>query len=342
MLFLVVFSAICAVLVHSYAYYPGKISRYIHKNAEKARCRAAVEHAGSLTSQNLIIKSHLRSLTFDAVCSDVDGTLLSSQHTLSPRMIKGISRAKSQLPFFLCTGRSRRSMSLAVGPPLISIFSADLKYSEIPGVFQQGLMVYGEDGQLIFERALSEEAPDALNDAVEFCKCEGITVIAYAGDEIYAREITEEARIIQMYHEPIPTLFELGLHKLSSRGITTHKLILLGKQHVLEEIRPRLAALLGTRASLTSAVPGMLEVLPPSCHKGLGVGKLLEHFNFDPAKVVGFGDGENDLEFLRDAVGVGIAVANARDSLKAVADHVSDKTNDQDCVADILEAIHPA
>ena len=65
-------------------------------------------------------------------------------------------------------------MSLAVGPPLISIFSADLKYSEIPGVFQQGLMVYGEDGQLIFERALSEEAPDALNDAVEFCKCEGI------------------------------------------------------------------------------------------------------------------------------------------------------------------------
>ena len=136
-------------------------------------------------------------------------------------------------------------------------------------------------------------------------------------------------------------LFEPGLHKLTSRGVTTHKLILLDKQPVLEELRPQLAALLGDRASLTSAVPGMLEVLPPASHKGMGVERLLDHFGFDPARVVGFGDGENDLEFLRDAVGVGIAVANARESLKEVADYVSDKSNDEDTVADILEAIRP-
>ena len=73
---------------------------------------------------------------------------------------------------------------------------------------------------------------------------------------------------------------------------------------------------------------------------GMGVERLLDHFGFDSARVVGFGDGENDLEFLRDAVGVGIAVANARESLKEVADYVSNKSNDED-KGRYLEAIRP-
>ena len=54
--------------------------------------------------------------------------------------------------------------------------------------------------------------------------------------------------------------------------------------------------------------------------------------------VVAFGDSHNDLEMLEDA-GLGVAMANAVDALKAVATLVSDKTNVQHGVAHELNLL---
>ena len=115
-------------------------------------------------------------------------------------------------------------------------------------------------------------------------------------------------------------------------------MILLEDALRLEKIRPKLSALLGENAILTSAVPGMLEVLPSQSNKGVGVERLLRYYDIEPCDhVIAFGDGENDIEFLSEAVvSHGIAVANANPKLQEVARFVSDKSNDDDCVAEIL------
>ena len=120
-----------------------------------------------------------------------------------------------------------------------------------------------------------------------------------------------------------------------------HKLILLDDDSVLVTNRVDLDSLLAGEASLTKAVPGMLEVLPPGSNKGDGVMKLLEHYNISPASAIAFGDGENDLEFLDNINrhgGISIAVENAKDSLKKVATAVGE-SNDNRGVALVLDLL---
>jgi hydroxymethylpyrimidine pyrophosphatase-like HAD family hydrolase len=57
-------------------------------------------------------------------------------------------------------------------------------------------------------------------------------------------------------------------------------------------------------------------------NKAVGLTKLLERFGIAPDEAVAFGDGLNDMEML-SLVGMGVAMGNARDELKQVADMVT-------------------
>lgn len=55
--------------------------------------------------------------------------------------------------------------------------------------------------------------------------------------------------------------------------------------------------------------------------KGNAIGRVLAYFGIEPGQAMAFGDHYNDLEMLR-AVGTGVAMGNATEALKAVADDV--------------------
>jgi Cof subfamily protein (haloacid dehalogenase superfamily) len=57
-------------------------------------------------------------------------------------------------------------------------------------------------------------------------------------------------------------------------------------------------------------------------NKAVGLTKLLERFGIAPDEAIAFGDGLNDMEML-SLVGMGVAMGNARDELKQVADMVT-------------------
>lgn len=59
--------------------------------------------------------------------------------------------------------------------------------------------------------------------------------------------------------------------------------------------------------------------------------KFGEHFNIDISDIVAFGDDTNDIDMIKTA-GTGVAMGNAIEELKAVADFVCD-TNDNDGIA---------
>ena len=64
-----------------------------------------------------------------------------------------------------------------------------------------------------------------------------------------------------------------------------------------------------------------VDVIPASGGKGAAIGKILEYFHLDPAQAMAFGDSYNDLDMLQ-AVGTGVAMGNAADALKEIADEV--------------------
>ena len=75
-----------------------------------------------------------------------------------------------------------------------------------------------------------------------------------------------------------------------------------------------------SKCSLTSALPGMLEVLPVGASKGEAVARLLRDLGIRPEEVVALGDGENDVELL-ELAGVGVAMGNASPAAVRAAQH---------------------
>lgn len=71
-----------------------------------------------------------------------------------------------------------------------------------------------------------------------------------------------------------------------------------------------------------------LEITKNGTDKGTALELLCNHLRIKPDKVIAFGDGENDLQFLNKA-GTAVAMGNATDSVKAQADIITDTNNNQ-------------
>lgn len=56
---------------------------------------------------------------------------------------------------------------------------------------------------------------------------------------------------------------------------------------------------LGEQASITTALSGMLEVLPPGASKCAGMQMVLKRLDISPENVLAMGDAENDIEMLK-------------------------------------------
>jgi len=274
-------------------------------------------------------------MKISCILSDIDGTFITDGHEVSVKALEYIKVLQQQhgILFFPATGRTRRSMMDVTNSVLSGVYNRSIE--AIPGVYSQGLQVYGLGGHLIYERYLEAHVIEKVE---AFCEMESLALIAYGGERILCKQLCAQTDKLPLYSEPIPDVFPLGLKHLETVGhIKANKVIILADEAELTRIRPMLAQFLGDEATITKAVPGMLEVLPYGASKGDGVRKLLEHYNISLDETVAFGDGENDVEML-DLVRLGIAVENSKSTLKDVAQLITLSNND-DGVGSILQLI---
>lgn len=97
-------------------------------------------------------------------------------------------------------------------------------------------------------------------------------------------------------------------------------------------------SVVGPRGLVTHSIDeSFLEVSHPQVHKAAAVEQLLIDSGIVAADVVAFGDMPNDLELIRWA-GLGVAVANAHPVLREAADEVT-ASNDDDGVALVIERV---
>ena len=74
-------------------------------------------------------------------------------------------------------------------------------------------------------------------------------------------------------------------------------------------------------ARITAWWDKAVDIIPSNGGKGIGIEKMLEYYGFDRLEALAFGDGSNDIEMLQ-TVGTGVAMGNAKDNVKAIADEV--------------------
>lgn len=82
---------------------------------------------------------------------------------------------------------------------------------------------------------------------------------------------------------------------------------------------------------------GYFDVVQPGVSKATGIRVLMDAFGIDASEVMAFGDAGNDADMLRLA-GVGVAMGNASDELKSIADLVCAPCEEQG-VLKVLEEV---
>ncbi len=76
-------------------------------------------------------------------------------------------------------------------------------------------------------------------------------------------------------------------------------------------------------ARITAWWDRAVDIIPANGGKGMAITKILDYFHLTKEEAMAFGDGNNDIEML-ETVGRGVAMQNASNELKAVADDFCD------------------
>lgn len=257
------------------------------------------------------------------VAIDIDGTLLNSQHEMTPRVEQALRAAIDQgTQIVFATGKTRN----AVVPHLMKLGI------DAPGIYNQGLIAVDAEGKLIHNVTLDARV---ARQVITVAEDRGFATLAYAGSRILTKTRNRHIEeILTKYHETPPEV----VGPLQNLLIDTqfHKLIAVGDPHAIRGLRWQLTALVGGAGRLVqAAVDEMLEILPPQGSKGAALKVVCKHFKIAPEQVLAIGDAENDIEMMQFA-GIGVAMGNADQKTKDAANHVVG-SNDQDGVAEALE-----
>ena len=84
--------------------------------------------------------------------------------------------------------------------------------------------------------------------------------------------------------------------------------------------------------------PQFSDLVNADNSKATGIDSILHLYGIDRNECIGFGDGGNDIEML-DFCGIGVAMGNADDNVKAHADYVTSSV-DEEGIANALRHLH--
>src|SRR4029077_6251305 len=156
-------------------------------------------------------------------------------------------------------------------------------------------------------------------------------VVAENGPLVY-RPQTLETHVLS---KPPPAAFVEELRRRGIQPLTAGQVFVATEQPNERVVQEGIAEMgLDLQVILNK---GSVMVLPASVNKATGLSAALEELAISPQEVVGIGDAENDEAFLT-ICGLGIAVANGLDSLKARADQVTRGENGAG-VREVIESL---
>lgn len=268
------------------------------------------------------------------IASDMDGTLLGKNHELTDQVLCSITdlHKTTSVSLILATGRCRRSAIEKLG-------TRDLDWSDKCGVFLNGAVVHGPGGGLVHETRFSFHEIEAV---VSSFRNEGdrIVVLPCSGDEIHAPQICEISTFLHRdYADPYPIdhgSYEELLNHIQRTNLSIHMLSIatLDCRTTEQEVVTRVKEIMSRFGclddySIVTPINRLVSILPKGTSKGAGLLALCKHMNVCPTRVAAIGDANNDVEMICCA-GVGVAMGNAKENVKAHAKYVVNRNDDPD------------
>lgn len=262
---------------------------------------------------------------YKLVALDMDGTLLTSQKTVSPRTKQAIQAARDNgVHVVLASGRPLEGMT---------------RYLDELGMTEDHDYVLSYNASLV-QRVASKEV--IRKQIMTGRDAKNIASLAHdLGTFIHA--FTPERGLITPENNPYTE------HESEINGVETTvvdfaeladdeeviKVMMVADPDILSRAIAQLPEALYSNYTVVQSAPFFLEIMNPNSNKGTGVAMLAEHLGLDASQVICMGDAGNDHHMIEYA-GLGVAMGNATDETKAIASHIT-LSNDEDGVAAVIE-----
>jgi len=261
---------------------------------------------------------------------DLDGTLFNDERNISSRNLEAIEGAIAQGIIVLpATGRPPK------GIPQEVLSIPGIRYA----VTMNGAAVLDlNDNKVLYRDALETEAVIRILEML--MKYKGLLDVYYY-DQCYTTskgfklldtiDLPENfLKYVKKTRTPVDDL--IGLVK--EKNITADKInMIFPNISVRNEVMKLLKA--DDSLAVTSSVAANVEINAKNANKGEGLRQLGQLLNIKPEEMMACGDADNDYLMIKN-VGVGVAMGNAQNSIKEVADYVT-LSNEEAGVAYAIE-----
>jgi hypothetical protein len=253
--------------------------------------------------------------------SDIDGTLVRHDKTLSDKVVDAVARARQAgLAVSLVSAR----------PPSGMLWIAErLELSGPIGAFN-GATIVKPDGTIVSAEHID---PAVAATVLRLIDQPGVTPWLFA-DGIWYAKTTENKYVPR---ERLAANVEPEIRSDFSDLIErADKIVAVSGDHdALAALERKVADEVGEDANVVRSQPYYLDVTSPNGNKGAGVTTLAKDYGVTLGEVAVLGDQNNDLAMFKVA-GFSVAMGQAPDNVREAASEVS-ASNEEDGVADAIE-----
>ncbi|EKN62736.1 haloacid dehalogenase-like hydrolase [Neobacillus bataviensis LMG 21833] len=274
-----------------------------------------------------------------AIFLDMDGTILNHQNEVSIHIKKMIDELRKKGYFvFIATGRAFDEIEPMVPPGF-----------QVDGVVTSNGMAGYVDGEIVFKHTLPLDLVETIIKKAREHKVY-YELFPYGTSRITLKQ--DQAYVKAEIRDPKPE--SVGLNEWLSRKQAIKEEI-AWKDHIEGNEFSKFYFFARTKEHINSWKKDLeqfkkevdftisissehnVEVMVANVNKATGVQQMLNHFGLSLNETLAIGDSDNDLPMLR-LVHYAVAMKNAPDRIKEIADDVTDFTCDEDGVYHYLKS----
>jgi Cof subfamily protein (haloacid dehalogenase superfamily) len=260
------------------------------------------------------------------IALDIDGTLFNSNRDITEITRNALLAAHDKgITLMMASGRSihgLRQLALRNGLPLDNMVTL---------AYNGACVAEGISEEILFETPIEKSVAQRL---IKELKKMPITVMVPYHHELYVEDF--DGLFVRFEMETECFTGKL-VTDLSTLDFDPNKVILTGQKEDLDRFMTEVAPRYSSEASFVFTGSNNIDVAHKNIDKGTTLKRYCELKGIDRMEVLAFGDNYNDLTMIEYA-GLGVAMGNAVDSIKEIADRITG-SNDEDGIAMVINEL---